>query len=213
MSDRPMRVVLADDHALVRAGIRSLLERMPGVVVVAEAGSGDECVALVKHYAPDLVLMDIAMAGSSGLTAAAQLHRDLPEVCVLLLSMHASHAYVEEALAAGVSGYLLKDAAAVELDLAVKSVMAGEIYLSPAISKVLVEGRAGAGSGEVTLSPRQREVLQLMAEGHSTKEIAFRLGLSVKTVETHRAGLMKRLDIHDIAGLVKYALRKGLTDN
>lgn len=212
MSRSPLRVVLADDHALVRAGIRSLLERMPGVSVVGEASSGADCLDLVRREAPDLVLMDIAMDGGSGLEAAAVLRRDRPAARVLLLSMHANRAYVEEALAAGVAGYLLKDAAAVELDLALAAVMRGEIYLSPAISKVLVEGRsADRGPDALVLSPRQREVLRRMAAGESTKEIAYGLGISVKTVETHRAALMKRLAIHDLAGLVKWAIRAGLT--
>lgn len=212
MSAAAWRVVLADDHALVRAGIRSLLERLPGVVVVGEAGSGDECRALVRRDTPDLVVMDIAMGGGNGLEAAAALRRDHPGVRVLLLSMHADRAYVEEALAAGVAGYLLKDAAAVELDLALNAVRKGEMYLSPAVSKVLVEARSSGGELRAhELSPRQREVLRLLAAGQSAKEIAYSLGLSVKTVETHRAALMKRLDIHDLAGLVKYAIRAGLT--
>lgn len=212
MTRHAVRVVLADDHALVRAGIRSLLERLPHVTVIGEASSGAECLDLVRREAPDLVLMDIAMGGGSGLEAAAVLRRDHAAVRVLLLSMHANRAYVEEALAAGVAGYLLKDAAAVELDLALGAVMKGEIYLSPAVSKVLVEARsADRGRAAIVLSPRQREVLRRIAAGESTKEIAFALGISVKTVETHRAALMKRLEIHDVAGLVKWAIRAGLT--
>lgn len=210
MTSSRWRTVLADDHALVRAGVRSLLERMAEIEVVAEASSGHECVAMAKRERADLAVMDIAMAGSSGLEAAAELRREAPNVRVLLLSMHASLAYVEEALDAGVSGYLLKDAAAVELDLAVHAVMRGELYLSPAISRLLADARTHDG-GRRTLSPRQRDVLKLLAEGQSTKEIAFTLGVSAKTVETHRALLMKKLDIHDVAGLVKYAIRAGLT--
>jgi DNA-binding NarL/FixJ family response regulator len=204
-----LRIVLADDHVLVRAGVRSLLERLPEVEVAAEVNSGDECVEAVSRLRPDLVVMDIAMAGSSGLTAAARLHREFPDVRVLMLSMHANRAYVEEALDAGVGGYLLKDAAAVELDLAIRAVMRGELYLSPAVSTLLAARPHEAG--EPVLSPRQRDVLKLLAEGQSTKEIAFALGISTKTVETHRALLMKKLAIHDVAGLVKYAIRAGLT--
>jgi DNA-binding NarL/FixJ family response regulator len=210
----PVRVLLADDHALVRAGIRALLEGLEGVTVVAEAGNGSDVLALARKHCPDVVLLDISMPGLGGLEASAQLKQDLPEVRVVMLSMHANEEYVLQALRAGAAGYMLKDSATAQLELALQAVMQGETYLSPPISKQMVEGylqRVGAEQPAAdNLTPRQRQVLQLIAGGHSTKEIAYRLELSVKTVETHRAQLMERLQIHDIAGLVKYAIRSGL---
>jgi DNA-binding NarL/FixJ family response regulator len=210
----PVRVLLADDHALVRAGIRALLEALEGVTVVAEAGNGSQVLELARTHRPDVVLLDIAMPGLGGLEASAQLKQELPEVRVVMLSMHANEEYVLQALRAGAVGYMLKDSATAELEIALKAVMQGEIYLSPPISKQVVEGYVQRVGGEQpapdNLTPRQRQVLQLIAEGHSTKEIAHRLELSVKTVETHRAQLMERLQIRDIAGLVKYAIRNGL---
>ena len=213
----PVRVLLADDHALVRAGIRALLESLHGVTVVAEAGNGSEVLELARKHRPDVVLLDISMPGIGGLEASAQLKQELPEVRVVMLSMHANEEYVLQALRAGASGYMLKDSATAELDLALQAVMQGETYLSPPISKQVVEGyvqRVGAEQPAADhLTPRQRQVLQLIAEGLSTKEIAYRLELSVKTVETHRAQLMERLQIRDIAGLVKYAIRNGLVSS
>jgi DNA-binding NarL/FixJ family response regulator len=210
----PVRVLLADDHALVRAGIRALLQGLEGVTVVAETGNGAEVLELARTHRPDVVLLDISMPGLSGLDVSAQLEQELPEVRVVVLSMHANEEYVLQALRSGAVGYMLKDSATAELELALKAVMQGETYLSPPISKQVVEGyvqRVGAEQpASEKLTPRQREVLQLIAEGHSTKEIAYRLELSVKTVETHRAQLMERLQIRDIAGLVKYAIRSGL---
>jgi DNA-binding NarL/FixJ family response regulator len=208
-----LRVLLADDHALVRAGMRSLLREIPGVEVVAEAGDGAEALELAARERPDVVLMDIAMRPVNGLEAAARLRERLPGVKVVILSMHASEEYVLQALRAGAAAYLIKDSATAELELALKSVMRGETYLSPAISRQVVEGymqRVGAGGADDPLTPRQREVLKRIAEGRSTKEIAFELKLSVKTVETHRAQIMERLGIRDVAGLVRYAMRAGL---
>ncbi len=213
----PVRVLLADDHALVRAGIRALLEGLEGVAVVAEAGNGGEVLELARKHRPDVVLLDISMPGTGGLEASAQLKQELPEVRVVMLSMHANEEYVLQALRAGAVGYMLKDSATAELELALQAVMQGETYLSPPISKQVVEGyvqRVGAEQPAADhLTPRQRQVLQLIAEGLSTKEIAYRLELSVKTVETHRAQLMERLQIRDIAGLVKYAIRNGLVSS
>jgi len=210
----PVRVLLADDHALVRAGIRALLEGLEGVTVVAEAANGIEVLELARKHRPDVVLLDISMPGLGGLEASAQLKQELPEVRVVMLSMHANEEYVLQALRAGAVGYMLKDSATAQLELALQAVMQGETYLSPPISKQMVEGylqRVGAEQPAAdNLTPRQRQVLQLIAGGHSTKEIAYRLELSVKTVETHRAQLMERLEIRDIAGLVKYAIRSGL---
>jgi DNA-binding NarL/FixJ family response regulator len=209
----PLRILLADDHTLVRAGIRALLAQLPGVEVVGEAGDGREALALVKAHRPDVLLMDIAMAGMSGLEAAAQVKKECPGVKVIMLSMHANEEYVMRALLVGATGYLLKDAASVELDLALKAAVAGQTYLSPAISRQVIVNyvtRIGGVVPRDPLTPRQREVLQLVAEGKSTKEIAFALQISVKTVDTHRAQIMERLDIHDVPGLVKYAMRSGL---
>jgi DNA-binding NarL/FixJ family response regulator len=208
-----LRVLLADDHALVRAGMRSLLRDIEGVEVVGEAADGGQARAPAARERPDVVLLDIAMKGMNGLEAAARLRELHPGIKVIILSMHAGEEYVLQALRAGAAAYLIKDSATAELELALRSVMRGETYLSPAISRQVVEGyvqRVGAGAGEDPLTPRQREVLKRIAEGRSTKEIAFDLGLSVKTVETHRAQVMERLGIRDIAGLVRYAMRSGL---
>jgi len=208
------RILLADDHTLVRAGIRSLAERVSGVEVVGEAANGRDALELIKAHRPNIVLMDIAMAGLNGLEAAARVIKDFPGVKVIILSMHANNEYVVQALRSGASGYLLKDAATTELDIAIQAVSRGETYLSPAISKRVVESYLKGGAPQADplshLTSRQREILQLIAEGKSTKEIAFLLNLSVKTVETHRTQLMARLDIHDVPGLVRYAMRMGL---
>ncbi len=205
---------MADDHTLVRAGIRSLAERVSGVEVVGEAANGRDALELIKAHRPNIVLMDIAMAGLNGLEAAARVIKDFPGVKVIILSMHANNEYVVQALRSGASGYLLKDAATTELDIAIQAVSRGETYLSPAISKRVVESYLKGGAPQADplshLTSRQREILQLIAEGKSTKEIAFLLNLSVKTVETHRTQLMARLDIHDVPGLVRYAMRMGL---
>jgi len=210
----PIRVVLADDHTLVRAGIRALLEKLPDVHVVAEASDGREAVHLVTTTQPDVVLMDIAMPGLNGLEATRRLVKEFPAIRVLILSMHKNEEYVWQTLRAGAVGYLLKDADLAELVLAITAVTRGETYLSPPISKHVIREYVQRVGGEETgleqLTPRQREILQLIAEGHTTKMIAQRLGLSVKTVETHRVQMMERLDIHEIAGLVRYAIRMGV---
>jgi DNA-binding NarL/FixJ family response regulator len=215
------RVLLVDDHLLVRAGLRTLLEQMPGTEVVGEASNGREALDLIKAAPPDVVLMDITMAEMNGLVATAQITHDFPQVRILVLSMHATKEYVTQALQAGASGYLLKDAAPTELELAIRSVMRGEKYLSPAVSTHVIADYLQRATGSTSrvdtmissttpLTLRQREILQLIAEGNTTKEIAAKLTLSVKTVETHRTQLMERLNIHDIAGLVRYAIRIGL---
>ncbi len=210
-----IRVVLAEDHALVRAGIRALLQDLSGIEVVAEAGNGQDALHLIELHQPDVVLTDIAMPGLNGLEVAARVATQFPGVRVIILSMHADEEYVRQALHSGAAGYLLKDAGTAELELAVKAVARGETYLSPAVSKqVVADYVRGHGNGEpnvlARLTARQREVLQLIAEGATTHQIARRLNISVKTVETHRAQLMERLDIHDIAGLVRFAIRMGL---
>jgi DNA-binding NarL/FixJ family response regulator len=210
------RVLLADDHALVRAGVRSLLATVTGIEVVAEAATGAEAVALVDQLRPDVVLMDIAMPGGNGLDAAARIVKEHPETRVIMLSMHASEEYALQALRAGATGYLLKDADLLELEQAIAEVARGETYLSPAISRHVIADyrRRVTAQPEPAdrLTPRQREVLRLIAEGLSTKEIAFRLKLSIKTIETHRAQIMERLEIRDVAGLVRFAVRTGLID-
>ena len=209
-----IRVLLADDHTLVRAGLRKLVESMAGMEVVGEADDGLALIALAERLQPNLILMDIAMPGLNGLEATLRVQKVSPETKVLILSMHQNEEYVRQALRHGASGYMLKDAAPMELELALKAVMRGETYLSPAVSKGVVSDYVQRLRGDepqgAQLTPRQREVLQLVAEGHSTKEIARRLDLSVKTVDTHRTQLMKQLDIHEVAGLVRYAMRVGL---
>ena len=208
------RVLLADDHTLVRAGIRSLLESLPTVEVVAEAGDGRAALALIETFQPDVILMDIAMPGLNGLEAVSRVTDEFPYVRVIILSMHSNEEYVLRALRAGAAGYLLKDAGPAELELALTAVINNETYLTPAVSKHVTDYVRRVGDETTSslerLTPRQREVLQLIAEGHTTQEIARLLNLSVKTVDTHRTQLMDRLDIHDIAGLVRYAIRVGL---
>ncbi len=209
-----MRVLLADDHTLVRAGLRKLLESIPGLSVVGEAGDGLALLALADELQPHLVLMDIAMPGLNGLEATARLVKAMPGVRVMILSMHQNEEYVRRALRHGAVAYLLKDSAPMELELAIIAVLRGETYLSPAVSKGVLDDyvhrlREDDQPAE-HLSPRQREVLQLIAEGLSTKDIARRLDLSVKTVETHRTTLMRQLDVHEITGLVRHALKLGL---
>ena len=216
-----MRVLLADDHHLVRAGIRALLQSLPDVEIVAEAGNGQEALAALGRTKPDIALIDISMPGLNGLELAARATREVPETRVVILSVHGDASHVAQALRAGAKGYLVKDAAADELPILLRAVMRGETYLSPSISRHVVEGFLGRSSAlppestnaSALLTPRQREILQLVAEGRSTKEIASLLELSVKTVETHRAQIMERLDIPDLAGLVRYAVRAGLVSS
>ncbi len=206
-----LRIIIADDHTLMRAGLVTLMARMTDVEVVGEASNGREAVKMARDLAPDIALMDIAMPELNGLEAADRVHRDTPKTKVIILSMHANEEYVAQALKAGASGYLLKDAATTELDMAIRVVAQGQFYLSPSISRQVVDSYLKGGpTGLDLLSPRQREILQLIAEGKSTRDIAEALHLSVKTIETHRAQLMERLEIYDTASLVKYALRKGL---
>ena len=208
--------MIADDHALVRAGIRALLEKVTEVEVVAEAADGREALDLIRKHQPDVVLMDISMPGINGLEATRRLGKTEPATRTIILSMHASEEYVWQALRAGARGYLLKGSSLAELELAIKSVAADQLYLSPAISRNLIEEYLHPTSSErrsaESLTPRQSEILQLIANGKSTKGIALDLKISVKTVETHRSLLMKRLKVHDVAGLVRYAVRTGLVD-
>lgn len=211
---KPIRVLLADDHTLVRAGLRGLLEGIAGVEVVGEAEDGHEALRLAGQLRPDIALLDIGMPGLNGLDAAAQLHREHPRMRVLILSMHSAEEYVLRALRAGCAGYLLKRSAVSELEVAVRAVARGETYLSPTVSKQVVDdyvGRTGGSADPLeALTPRQREILQMVAEGHTSKEIAEQLRLSFKTVEAHRAQIMERLGLDDVTGLVRFALRVGL---
>ncbi|MBI4754932.1 MAG: response regulator transcription factor [Betaproteobacteria bacterium] len=211
-------VLLADDHALVRAGIRALIEGFGGFEVVAECGDGREALRLTRLHHPGIVVMDLSMPGLNGLDATARIAKDFPHTRVVVLSMHTAENYVLEVLRAGALGFVVKDAAVEELESALKSVARGERYLSPVISRMVLEdymrrlrGQGGAEAGEPeALTPRQREILQLIAEGVSTREIARRLSLSIKTVESHRAQIQRRLNIHEVAGLTRYAIRIGL---
>lgn len=209
----PVRVLLADDHALVRAGIRALLTALPTVEVVGEVADGREAVRAIAGTQPHVVLMDIMMPGLNGLDATARIVKEFPSVRVVMLSMNANEEYVLQAMRAGARGYLLKNVEPRELAQAIAAVARGETYLTAAVSKHVISAyvkRTGAANSLERLTPRQREILQFVAEGYTTKEIASALALSVKTIEMHRAQLMEALDIHDIAGLVRYAIRMGV---
>lgn len=211
----PQTILIADDHRLLREGLRALLER-DGLQVVAEADNGRSAVRLAKELQPDLVITDIAMPDLNGVEATRQICAEAPRSKVLALSMHTESRFVLGILEAGASGYLLKDAAFEELSGAIKAVLKDQIYLSPAIAGAVVKqslGRLGSKlrPQQAKLSKREREVLQLIAEGKSTKEIAARLYVSVKTVETHRKQIMDRLGIYSVAELTKYAIREGVT--
>jgi DNA-binding NarL/FixJ family response regulator len=211
---KPIRVVIADDHALFRAGLRALLGTVPDIAVVAEATDGQEAFRLARDRRPHVLLMDITMPGLNGVEAAERIVREVPETRVIILSMHTGEEYVLRAIRAGAAGYLLKNTEPEELVRAVRQVSRGEMYLSPPVSRYVVQDYVRRVAPEADplhrLTPRQREVLQLMAEGHTTKAIATKLEVSVKTVETHRAQLMDRLEIHDVPGLVRFAVRHGL---
>jgi DNA-binding NarL/FixJ family response regulator len=214
-STKPIRVILADDHPIVRAGIRAELENVPRVQIVAEASDGREAIELIKVHGPDLVFMDISMPSLNGLEATARISSDFPSVRVVILSRHDNEEYFWHALKAGACGYILKNAALTELHGAVERVMSGEIFLSHAISNRLVKRFPAQQMAQQKnpldqLTERQREILQLIAEGQTTKAIALILKVSPKTVEYHRAQLMTRLKIFDIPGLVRFALRTGI---
>jgi len=209
-----IRVLLVDDHALVRAGIHSLLEEVESLEVVAETGDGRQALELIERLRPDVVLLDLGMAGLSGFEALKVSREKFPEVRVIVITVHEEEEYAFHALRSGAAGYLPKTAAVAELRLAIDHVMGGKKYLSPNIvQRAAIDSSGHAREGQKTvadLTPRQREVLILIAEGHTTKEVARMLNISVKTVESHRGQLMDRLNIHDIAGLVRYAIKFGL---
>ena len=211
---KSIRVLIADDHALVRAGIRALVEKIEGVVVVGEAGKGSEAIAMIRDVDPNLILLDITMPDGSGFDVLGHVTERLSDIKVIVLTVHEAGEYAIRALREGAAGFLPKSAASTELEQAIHAVMRGEVYISPETSrKALLEyGKATKRDLLATLSPRQREVLRLIAEGHTTKQIAQVLEISVKTVETHRAQLMERLGIYEVAGLVRYAIIVGLIE-
>ncbi len=212
-----IRVLLADDHAILRDGIRALLTDHPDIVVIGEAEDGHWAVHLAHELHPDVVLMDIGMPRLNGLEATRQIKHDCPEVAVLILTMHDNEEYLRQVLAAGASGYVLKRAAASELVAAIRAVHRGEAALSPAVARMLIEDYLRSEDGRIAatpsdLTPREREVLQLIAEGHTSKQIAELPCLSVKTVQAHRTSLMQKLDLHDRGDLIKYAIQKRIID-
>ena len=211
----PIRVLIVDDHALVRGGIRALVEKIEGMKVIGEAGTGSEALELVKQLKPDLMLLDITMPEKGGFEVLDQVTKKYPEIKVIVLTVHEAAEYAIRALREKAAGFLPKSAAPTELEQAIQTVIRGETYISPETSqKALLEYGKGTTKQDLlaTLSPRQREVLRLIAEGKTTKQIAQVLEISVKTVETHRAQLMERLGIHDVAGLVRYAILVGLIE-
>jgi DNA-binding NarL/FixJ family response regulator len=218
MSDntRILKVILADDHKLVRSGFGLMLRSLGNVEVVAETGDGTEALQLILQHRPDIALLDISMPGLTGIEIARLVRDQCPEVRIIILSMHVSEEFIARAIRAGVSGYLLKSADPEELELAVQAALKGGLYLSSKIPPGRVDDylqRLGPDEDILDhLTPRQREVLQLLAEGKNNKVIADVLNVSVKTVETHRAKLMDRLGVHDIAGLVRFAIRTGIIE-
>lgn len=208
------RILLADDHALVVAAMRILIERIQGVSVVGEAYNGRDAVSLARERHPDLVIMDISMKDLNGIEATALIKEGHPATRVMMLSSHAGPEYVRRAIRAGAEGYLVKGSMPEELRTAIEAIMQGNPYLSPSIARhVMSDLREPVSASPLeALTARQREVLQMIAEGRSTKEIAFALEVSIKTAETHRAAIMERLGIHDIAGLALFAARHGLVD-
>jgi len=212
----PIKILIADDHSLVRDGIRAILQSVPDFEVVDEASDGLEAIEKIRDKSPHLVLMDIGMARLNGLDAAQRVHKEFPATRVVILSMHANEEYVLQALRAGVSGYLLKDSKKQELIFAIRTISEGHTYLSPQVSRHVIENYVSRVDRQASpleqITPRQREILKLIAEGRTNKEIAQVLNISVKTVDTHRTQLMERLDIHDIAGLVRFAIKMGLVN-
>lgn len=211
-----IRVLLADDHALFREGVRALLERQPSLAVIGEAGNGREALKRIEGTAPDIAIMDIVLPGLNGIEVTRQVRQIRPETKILVLSMYDDQEYVHEAFRAGASGYLLKDSAGLELIGAIETVWRGDCFLCPVIANRMVEHfvrrpeEPGAFAPPGELTPREREVLQLVVEGHSNAKIGGRLGISRKTVEVHRSHIGSKLAIRDLPGLVKYAIRRGL---
>jgi DNA-binding NarL/FixJ family response regulator len=212
----PIRVLLADDHTIVRQGLSALLGGHAGIEIVGEAEDGREAVAAALRLKPHVVVMDLGMPGLNGVDATRQIRRDLPETYVVILSMHGGEEHVRPAIRAGASGYLVKGSGLSDLVAAIRAVAAGEAFLSPAVTRILVRDAQGGdseGSAVGPLTGREREILQLVGEGKSSPDIARLLHLSVKTVEGHRSRIMAKLDIHDVAGLVRYAIRMGIVSS
>lgn len=213
---KKIRIVLADDHQLIRSGLRVLLERQPDLSVVAEAKDGREAVAAVQSLKPDVLVIDIGMQNLNGIEAARQLTESHSDVAIVFLSMHSDESYVLRALKAGARGYLLKDSAEADLIRAIHAVAGGKSFFSPAVSKVLLDDymrklqRSGAEDAYDLLTPREREILQLLVEGKSNKDVANMLNLSVYTVETHRSNIMQKLNLKGVPELILYAVRKGI---
>lgn len=211
-----MRILIADDHAIVRQGLRALIDKEEDMTVTAEAATGAEAIALARAERPDVVVMDITMPDTNGIDATRCIVAELPEVRVLALSMESDRRFVVEALKAGANGYVLKDAAFAELATAIRAVAGGETYLPPRVTSLLIKEYLqripdALPATYENLSQREREILQLIADGSNAKEIAFAFGVSVKTVENQRHSIMKKLDLFSIAELTKYAVRQGLT--
>jgi DNA-binding NarL/FixJ family response regulator len=211
-----IKILIADDHKIVRDGLRMLVEKQPDMVVVGEAENGRKAVHLALKMVPDVVIMDVTMADLNGIEATRQIHKEQSQIKLIALSMHSDRRFVAGMLEAGASGYLLKDCAFEELALAIQGVMSDRIYLSPEISDIVIRDYVHKlspkpSSAYANLTAREREVLQLLAEGKSTKQIAVSLNVSIKTIESHRSRIMEKLNIHSIAELTKYALREGLT--
>jgi len=213
---KQIRILLADDHTVMRSGLKLLLEREADFVVVGEAADGRAAIQLVEAISPDVVVMDVAMPVLNGIDAAARITASRPRTAVVVLSMHSDESYVLRALKAGVKGYLLKDSAESDLIAAVRHVMTGKPFFSPAISNMLVQDyireirQRGVEDSYELLTARERELLQLMAEGRTAKEIAADLNLSAHTIDTHRANIMRKLNVNSIAELILYAMRKGI---
>ncbi len=211
-----IRIILADDHIVIRSGLRLVLEREPGFIVVGEAADGKEAIQLAQDLCPGVAVLDVAMPNLNGIEAARQITAASPDTAVVMLSMHSDESYVLRALNAGARGYLLKDSPEADLIAAIKAVFDGKAYFSPAISRVLVDDyvrqlrKRGLEDSYELLTAREREILQLLAEGKSNKELAGRLNLSIYTIETHRSNLMEKLNLHGIPELILYAVRKGI---
>ena len=214
MPVQPIRVLLVEDHKLVRAGISALLQKNEEIDVVGEAADGEQALKIIEKQQPDVVLMDIALPGSNGLTITEEIHQRFPDVRVIILSAHINEIYVSNALQTGAAGYLLKDTEIAEVEHAIRVAARGETYLTPAVSRQIVDGYMrrldGKEEPSLELTPRQREILQLMAQDLTTKEIAVRLFISEKTVLAHRAQMMHRIGVRDAAGLIRYAIRNGI---
>lgn len=213
-----IKVLLADDHQVIREGLRMLLNAQDGVEVIGEADSGRKIIALLQKIVPDVIVMDVSMPELNGIDATARIRKDYPSVKILALSMHTDRRFIEGMLKAGASGYLVKDCAATELVSAIELITTGDIYLSPRIAgkivkRYLIHSQISTkATGGETLTSREREILQLIAEGNDSKQIAFELCLSPKTVETHRRNIMEKLNIHNVAKLTKFAIKEGITN-